>query len=187
VAIGQADGAAFVEITKNGTMDYLGRLPAFSRPAIWRELRGYKDYMVIGSESDGHGLQIFDMKKLLDLSPASPKTFDKKADLTGHYTGLPIGRTHNVVVNEDSDFVYAVGAMPRTDKCKGGLIFVNMTDPTNPTSPGCAAMDGYVHDAQCVIYQGPHTKYVGREVCYGYNEDSLTMLVICPKHVKGKC
>jgi hypothetical protein len=119
--------------------------------------------------------QILILTELLNIDPATPKTFDKKADLTGHYTGLPIGRTHNVVVNEDTDFVYAVGAVPREDKCKAGLIFINMTDPSAPTSPGCAAMDGYVHDAQCVIYHGPHTKYEGREICYGYNENSLTM------------
>ena len=35
--------------------------------------------------------------------------------------------------------------------------------------------DGYVHDAQCVIYKGPHAKYVGQELCFGYNEDTLTI------------
>jgi hypothetical protein len=66
VALGQADGAAFVEITKAGKMVYLGRLPqtAGAQPAIWREIRGYKTYMVIGSESDKHGIQIFDMQKV---------------------------------------------------------------------------------------------------------------------------
>jgi hypothetical protein len=64
VAIGQADGAAFVEINKEGKLLYLGRLPAFTKPAIWREIRSYKDYMIIGSEAEGHGIQIFDMKKV---------------------------------------------------------------------------------------------------------------------------
>jgi hypothetical protein len=66
VALGQADGAAFVEIGKDGKMLYLGRLPQYtgSKPAIWREIRGYKHYMVIGSESDQHGIQIFDMTKV---------------------------------------------------------------------------------------------------------------------------
>jgi len=68
VAIGQADGAGFIEITKDGQMLYLGRLPAVSKPAIWREIRGFKDYMIIGSESEGHGIQVFDMKKVRFLS-----------------------------------------------------------------------------------------------------------------------
>ena len=66
VAIAQADGAAFAEINKQGKLVYLGRLPQYTaaKPAIWREIRGFKDYMIIGSESDKHGIQIFDMRKV---------------------------------------------------------------------------------------------------------------------------
>lgn len=116
--------------------------------------------------------------QLLKIDPKSPVTF-KKSDVTGLYTELPTGRAHNVVVNEETDYVYAVGAQPRSDKCKSGLIFINVKDPSKPVNSGCAAQDGYVHDAQCLIYRGPDTKYVGREVCYGYNEDTLTMYVAC--------
>jgi hypothetical protein len=92
--------------------------------------------MIIGSEAEGHGIQIFDMKKLLDLDPASPVTFSNDKDLVGHFKGLPIGRTHNVVTNPETNFIYAVGAQPRTDKCKSGIIFIDITDPSKPTSPG---------------------------------------------------
>lgn len=54
--------------------------------------------------------------------------------------------------------------------CRGGLIYLNMTDPANPWSPGCAAGDGYVHDAECLVYRGPDKKYEGRDICYAYNE-----------------
>lgn len=180
IAIGQKQGTAFAEISKEGKLVYVGRLPHNSVASLWREIRGYKNYMVIGSEAERHGIQIFDMNKLLTIDPAKPVTF-KKTDVTGLFNGLPIGRAHNVVVNEETDFVYAVGAMPRTDKCKAGLIFIDVKDPSNPTSPGCAPQDGYVHDAQCLIYRGPDTKYVGREVCYGYNEDTLTIYDVTDK------
>jgi hypothetical protein len=49
--------------------------------------------MIIGSEAEGHGIQIFDMKKLLALDPAKPVTFKNDKDLVGHFKGLPIGRT----------------------------------------------------------------------------------------------
>jgi hypothetical protein len=111
----------------------------------------------------------------LNIDAKSPVTFDKKKDLTGHFDKLPTGKTHNVVVNEETGFVYAVGAMPRDKGCAAGPIFINVTNPANPIQEGCAAMDGYTHDAQCLIYRGPHIKYVGREICYGYNEDTLTM------------
>ncbi|EOD44877.1 uncharacterized protein LTHEOB_12396 [Neofusicoccum parvum] len=182
IAIGQSDGAAFAEITSEGKLVYLGRLPQYSTPAIWREIRAYKNYMVIGSEAVGHNIQIFDMTKLLDVDPASPVTFSNDEDLTGLFTGLPVGRTHNVVVNEATNWAYAVGAAPRTNTtCAAGLIFIDLTDPSNPVSPGCDPQDGYVHDAQCVIYNGPDTQYVGREICYGYNEDTLTIYDVTEK------
>jgi hypothetical protein len=64
IALGQSDGAAFIEITNKGKILYLGRLPPYSENSIWREIRGYNDYMVIGSEAERHGIQIFDMKKV---------------------------------------------------------------------------------------------------------------------------
>lgn len=64
VAIGQSDGAAFVEISPEGKLIYVGRLPQYSTPAIWREIRGYKNFMIIGSEAVGHYIQIFDMTKV---------------------------------------------------------------------------------------------------------------------------
>ncbi|KAF2431461.1 hypothetical protein EJ08DRAFT_648976 [Tothia fuscella] len=181
IAIGQTDGAAFAEITKDGKLLYLGRLPHNSEPSLWREIRGYKDYMIIGSEAVKHGVQIFDMRKLVSIDPASPVTFSTTKDITGLFTGLPNGRTHNVVVNEASNYAYAVGAQPRDDKCKSGLIFIDLSDPTNPTSPGCAAQAGYVHDAQCRIYKGPQEKYNGHEICYGYNENALVIYDVTDK------
>jgi hypothetical protein len=119
-----------------------------------------------------------DSKKLVQLvgvDPASPVTFSNSKDLTGYWNGLPQGSSHNVVVNEEKNYAVAVGAQPRSSTCKSGLIFIDLTDPTNPTSPGCASGDGYVHDAQCLVYRGPDSKYNGKEICYGYNEDTLTM------------
>ncbi|ORY19042.1 hypothetical protein BCR34DRAFT_260833 [Clohesyomyces aquaticus] len=181
VAIGQRDGAAFAEITKQGKLVYLGRLPEYSIPSLWREIRGYRDFMIIGSEAVGHGIQIFDMNKLLDIDPAQPITFSNSKDLVGHFNGLPNGRTHNVVTNPETGFIYSVGAQPRNSTCKSGLIFIDISDPSNPTSPGCASEDGYVHDAQCLIYHGPDTQYEGHEICYGYNEDTLTIYDVTDK------
>jgi len=92
--------------------------------------------MIIGSEAEKHGIQIFDMKKLLTIDPAKPVTFSNEKDLTGHFKGLPVGRTHNVVTNPETNFIYAVGAVPRTDGCKSGIIFIDISDPAQPTSPG---------------------------------------------------
>lgn len=200
VIIGQTDGAAMAEVVgkgwwnyvpfvgkKAGTLDYIGRLPQQSTPIIWREIKTYKHYAIIGSEAVAHGIQVFDLRKLLEVRPwwnplsKATKTFDIKKDLTSWINDLPVGRSHNVVIAEDSDHVLAVGAQPRNDTCASGLIFYDMKDPSNPKRTGCASGDGYVHDAQCLIYRGPDKKYNGKEICYGYNEDSITIYDITDK------
>merc|ERR1712228_596498 len=87
------------------------------------------------------------------------------------------GSCHNIVINEDTGFAYGVGS--RT--CRGGPHIIDIHDPLNPKYVGCYADDGYTHDAQCVIYNGTQTKYVGREICYCYNEDSLTIIDVDDK------
>lgn len=163
--IGQTDGTAFAEVIgkgwwnylpallggkKEGTLDYIGRLPTQSVAVIWREIKTYKHYAIIGSEAVGHGIQIFDLKKLLKVRPHpagwTTKTFSITKDLTGLFSDLPVGRSHNVVIAEASEHILAVGAQPRNDTCASGLIFIDMKDPSNPTRTGCAKEDGYVHE-----------------------------------------
>lgn len=47
---------------------------------------------------------------------------------------------------------------------------VDIRNPQEPTFAGCYSEDGYVHDAQCVVYSGPDTKYSNKEICFCYNE-----------------
>lgn len=82
VAIGQTDGAAFAEVTKDGKLSYLGRLPAQASPVIWREMKSNGPYMVIGSEGVGHGIQIFDMRKLLKANPKRPTIYNTLTDIS---------------------------------------------------------------------------------------------------------
>jgi choice-of-anchor B domain-containing protein len=59
---------------------------------------------------------------------------------------------------------------------------VDITNPINPQFAGCFSEDGYTHDAQCVVYNGPDSKYQGREICFNYNEDTLTIVDVTVKH-----
>ena len=182
VAIAQQDGTSFSEVSSEGKLLYLGRLPQYptAKPSLWREIKGLSHYIVIGSEAVDHGIQIFDMTKLLDLDPASPKTFNNEDDIY-FWNDLPVGRSHNVVTNEELNYAVAVGSQPRDSACKSGLIFIDLTDLDDLKSPGCAADDGYVHDAQCLVYPGPDKKYEGTDICYGYNEDTLTIYNVTDK------
>ena len=77
-----------------------------------------------------------------------------------------------MVINEETGFAYAVGS--RT--CSSGLHAVDIRNPLEPKFMGCFAQDGYVHDAQCVVYKGPDGRYQGREICFCYNENTLTIV-----------
>ncbi|PNS14772.1 hypothetical protein CAC42_2001 [Sphaceloma murrayae] len=174
--VGQQTGTAFVEVSRKGKMSYLGRLPRQDPiGSSWREIRVLNDLAIIGSEAVGHNVQIFDMNKVADLDARSPVTFNQETDLTGLFTDLPIGRAHNVVVDWDNEYAIAVGAQPRNTSCQSGLEYIDLSDPANPFKPGCASSDGYTHDAQCVNYNGPDKRYLGRNICVAYNEDSVTV------------
>jgi len=185
IAIGQTSGAAFAEVTKKGQLEYLGRLPARNDSVIWREIKKVGDTLIVGSEGAGHGIQFFDMKKLLKLSPKKPKTFGLQDYGWMNITdGIP-GRSHNVVANEELGYAVAVGCggrAGRNDTCAGGPIFIDLKDPYKPFQTGCAPQDGYTHDAQCIVYRGPDKKYFGRDICYGYNEDTLTIYDVTNKN-----
>lgn len=173
--VGQVDGTAFVEVLKDGTLKYLGRLGPQTVDSIWRDIKVLGDYAYIGSEAEDHGLQIFDLKKLLTLKPnAKPTIFSTTTDIS-HFAGF--GSSHNLVISESSQTIIAVGSK----LCNGGLFFVDVRDPLNPKDAGCAAEDGYVHDAQCTIYKGPDRAHQGKEICFGFNEDTLTIYDITTK------
>ncbi|EGY16228.1 uncharacterized protein VDAG_07392 [Verticillium dahliae VdLs.17] len=130
----------------------------------------------------GDPLHKFKCKNLLTIKASdAPVRFSNDKDLTGHFADLPVGRSHNVVINEEANYGVAVGAAPRNGTCQAGLIFFDLTDPSKPTRLGCNGEDGYVHDAHCLIYRGPHKKYEGRDICYGYNEDTLTIYDVTDK------
>ncbi|GAB1319804.1 Regulatory P domain-containing protein [Madurella fahalii] len=184
VAIGQVDGTAFAEVSAAGKLIYLGRLPQYTNApqSLWREIKGYKSFILIGSEATQHGIQIFDMSKLVDINPTKPIVFSNERDLTGFWTeGLPLGRSHNVLTNEERNYGVATGFQPRTGPFRAGLVFFDLTDPSNPKTLGGTGADGYVHDAQCLVYRGPDEKYNGRDICYGYDEDSLTIFDVSDK------
>lgn len=181
--VGHTDGVAFVEVGKKGKLTYLGRLDTVTEAVSWRDMKVIKDHVYIGSEAEGHGLQIFDLKNLLDIDPKHPVIFQNDRDLTAWYDGF--GASHNIVAHPEVDMIYAVGGRSgpnsRNTTCAGGLFMVDVSDPSNPTSPGCIGLDGYVHDAECVIYRGPSEKFVGHEICFGYNEDTLTVYDVSDK------
>lgn len=187
--LGRSDGTAFVDVTDPLNPVYLGMLPRptsrTNSPAtpvsasLWKELKVLNNHVFIVSEAIGHGMQTFDLTRLRGVT--TPQTFTE----TGRYTGF--GQAHNVLVSEASNTAIATGlssdGTARQSGCGAGLEFVNVANPAAPVFAGCynaptayRTAPGYTHDAQCVTYHGPDTRYTGREVCLLSNERELALV-----------
>lgn len=182
--VGRSDGTAFVDVTNPGSAVYLGQLPlhAGARISPWREMKVYRDHAFIVSDGSGdHGVQIFDLTQLRRLSGA-PVTLEE----TAHYAGA--ASVHNIAINEASGFAYLVGSNSGGETCSGGLHMLDIRDPLHPVFAGCYADSttgrsgtGYVHDTQCVTYQGPDTRYRGREICFASSETAIGIVDVTDK------
>jgi choice-of-anchor B domain-containing protein len=184
--VGRSDGTAFVEITNPRKPRFVADLPTQvdSERDSWRDIKVYRDHAFIVSEHFGHGMQVFDLERLLDIRRSEePKTV--AADTV--YTG--VSNTHNLDINTDSGFAYLVG----TNTCSngtesGGLHMVDIRRPQSPRFAGCATaelpaapVNNYVHDSQCVNYRGPDRDYRGREICFGSNEQAVIIYDVTDK------
>ncbi|MAP80273.1 MAG: regulator [Aequorivita sp.] len=169
--MGLGNGTAFVDITDPINPEYLGKLPTHTSSSTWRDIKVYNNHAFIVSEANGHGMQVFDLTRLRNVANA-PETFNADA----HYNGF--GNAHNIVINEETGFAYAVG----TGTFNGGPHFVNIQDPVNPIGAGGFGGDFYCHDAQVVIYDGPDTDYTGREIFFGSNEDRISIVDVTDKN-----
>ncbi len=182
--VGHFDGTSFVGWRNPAEPSFAGHLPLTegASPSGWRDVKVYRDHAFIVADAAGaHGMQIFDLAQLRNVGN-EPVTFDA----TVHYDG--IASAHNIVVNESSGFAYIVGAREGGETCGGGLHMVDVRRPDRPQFAGCFADTntgfagtGYTHDAQCVIYRGPHDEYRGREVCFAANETAIVIADVTDK------
>jgi choice-of-anchor B domain-containing protein len=171
--VGTTRGSSMVRITDPQNIEVLGFLPTHTSASTWRDMKVVNDHAYIVSEASGHGLQVFDLTRLRGLSADPSRTFE--VDL--HYAGF--GNAHNIAANVETETLFVIGATRSGagyTPCSGGLHMINVADPKNPVFEGCYAADGYSHDVECVVYRGPDSRYTGREICWGYNENTLTLV-----------
>jgi choice-of-anchor B domain-containing protein len=167
--LGLANGTTFVDVTDPEDPRVVGLLPTHSWIDDHRDLKVLGNFAYMVSEAPGHGLQVFDLTRLRRGGARTIFTED------AHFSGF--STAHNLAINEQTAFAYALGS----EQCMGGLYMIDLSSPLNPLFAGCYSGDGYSHDAQCVIYQGPDLDYRGREICFNSNEDSLTIVDVTVK------
>ena len=167
---GTRSGIVFVDITDPADPVVLGKLLTSTDNSTWRDVKVYDNHAFVVSEANGHGMQVFDLTQLRGLTEDDNREFFE--DILYRGPGNAVGDAHNIAMNEESATAFIVGS----DDCNGGLHMVDVSDPGNPTFSGCFSADGYTHDVQCVIYDGPDTDYVGQEICVASNEDETTII-----------
>ncbi|MBO6575721.1 MAG: choice-of-anchor B family protein [Rhodothermales bacterium] len=184
--IGRTDGTSIVDLTDPYNPVYLGDLPLTStaNQSLWRDIKVYRDHAYVVADGAGaHHMQILDLTQLRDLDRSQvPVTFTE----TNIYKG--VFSSHNIVINEESGFAYAVGSDSGGESCGGALHMIDLSDPANPEFAGCFADrrtgrggSGATHDAQCVNYRGPDVDYQGREICLSSNGTALSIADVTDK------
>ena len=127
--MGMTNGTAFVNVSDPENPRFLGLLPTQTSESSWRDIKVYRDHAYIVADNAGaHGMQVFDLTRLRD-SGAS-QTF--MPDIVY----VDFENSHNLAINEDTGFAYAVG----TNTCGHGLHIIDIRTPNNPLFAGCHEM-----------------------------------------------
>ncbi len=170
--MGVNNGTVFIDISNPTSPKNLGKLKSHNNvSSLWRDIKTYNNHAFIVSEANGHGMQVFDLTRLRGLSANPSRTFTEDA----HYGAF--GKSHNIVINEETGYAYVVGS----GLYGGGPHFINIQNPTNPINAGGYSGDSYTHDAQVIVYHGPDPDYQGKEILIGSNESKVVIVDITNK------
>ena len=170
------NGVVLIDSTEPVAPIILAKIETGKRQAAWCDVKVFQDVLYIVKDQSGgdlgvqttYGVEVFNLTRIVGFE----SRLDLPVDLTPDFVYAEHGRSHNLAINPDSGFLYSVG----TATCNGGLHMMNLNNnPLVPEFAGCVSGDGYTHDAQCVIYDGPDAAYTGKEICFAFNEDTLTI------------
>jgi choice-of-anchor B domain-containing protein len=192
--MGLSNKTSFVDVTDPASPRHLVDIPTSTHAIIWRDIKVYRGHAFIVSEAMGHGLQVYDLSSLKNAMALKAEALPLVAMPDARYTLF--GSSHNIVINEESGFAYAVGS----DTCDAGIHVIDIREPKHPRFSTCIdraifdpplvavpegmqgfSGDTYTHDAQCVIYKGPDFRYRGREICVASNSDSVNLVDVTDK------
>ena len=181
VIAGKTNGAAFFRIAEDadGTatgLTYLGDLPNPSPSrSVWHDIKVIGNTAYVVAESVASGMLVFDLTNLDGVTEEQTWAADTQSLLTGI-------ESHNIVMNAEAETVYLVGGTagldPAAAACRSGLVIVDVSNPDLPTTAGCWNERGYVHDAQCLRYDGPDADHRGKDLCFTANPDNDSLSVV---------
>lgn len=166
--VGMRNGTAFVDLSVPTAPVLTGVLPSHvaGSNTLWRDVDVIGNYAYIVSETAGHGMQVFDLTRLRNVT-SPPQTFTEDA----HYAGF--SNCHTLYADDDG-YVFGVG----TNTASGGLHVVNVQNPLAPTLIGTYSTDGYIHENMVIDYHGPDTEHVGKDISFNFHSGSPDKITI---------
>ena len=165
--VGGAGGPHFFNVTDPAKPVNLGSVPL--KPSagglLWFEMEIVNDHLYWVCDLTPCGLNVFDLSRLAGPESALPVW---RPDVT-----LPIGTVHSIDSNPKTNHIFLNG-MGVSDPAGTPVIF-DVSTPLVPTPVGAMADDGYTHDSLCRNYRGADKDHKGDEICFNFNEDSVTI------------
>ena len=179
--VGRDDGLSIVDLSTPARPRPIAFLPSHTGSSTWRDMKVYRGHVyVVADFIDGHGMQILDLTRLRGLTGFTELRADARY--------ARVSAVHNLAINEETGFAYAVGSQGGGDTCGGGLHMIDLSSPGAPSFAGCHTVGGtgrlgtgYTHDIQCVVYRGPDAAHSGREICVGTNETAIAVSDVTDK------
>lgn len=161
--LGSTRGVLFLDVTNPTKPAFLGTLVGKAESAlIWQEIEILNDHAYIVCDLSPCNLQIFDLTNLRGAE--TPQTWTPDSV-------FPIPNAHSIDSNPDTNHIFINGSLA----IGGGPVILDVSSPLTPTPVGTMADDGYTHDSLCRTYKGPDKGHRGNEVCFNFNEDTITI------------
>ncbi|MGH2652342.1 MAG: choice-of-anchor B family protein, partial [Actinomycetota bacterium] len=164
--LGSTAGVQFLDISDPKEPVFLGTLVGKPEPMLpWLEIEILNDHLYAVCDASPCNLQIFDLMRLRDGAPPGEVWVPDAI--------FPIPTAHTIASNPETNHVFVNGA-GLLDPL-GDPVILDVSSPLTPVPVGGMLDDGYTHDSLCRNYEGPDEPYQGHEICFNFNEDTITI------------
>lgn len=172
--VGCWDGTSIVDVSVPTNPRVLGFVPStpgticdLGSSQMWRDIKVFGNIAYIGADNlIGHGIQVFDLERTKTM-PRGNNSIVPKVD--PDFIAYEADMVHNLVIAKEANKILAVGIGPHDAICEWAsfkLFDISGKNALAPTFEKCVYLrQGYVHDGQCILYQGPDMRYQGHTVC----------------------
>ena len=168
--MGRSNGTAVIDVTNPTQPKYVANIPSAGSNTLWREPKVYGNHAYIGVDGGTHRLQYVDLTQVRNYAGTTLNLTNYGTyTIAGGGTTPQITKVHTVGLNAQSGYLYLSG----TNFNSGAPHIVDIRNPGNPVPagnvPGGTGFDGYSHEAQIVMYNGPDAAHRGKEIMVSSN------------------